>query len=116
MTYDIKIMGPIEYARHELETVGIKDLIKLTDSRYPRFLALGYVSHVRREVVICKVLDWKLRLLHEIGHIVKLQHVMKRGDFMHPWGFMRGWQSSGDASKTYSAWEMYHRVLKEHCP
>lgn len=110
MTYDIKIMGPLEYARHRLANYSLEELRELTDSGYPRWLALGYVSHARKEVVICKVLDWKLRLLHEIGHIVGLKHVMITGDFMHPWGIQRGWSSAGDKQLTEKARAMYRDV------
>jgi hypothetical protein len=93
MTYTIKILGLQEYYNYMWKAWGRK-MFSLTDTYYPVFFALGWCSHRQREIVVCKVLNWKLRLLHEQGHSVGLKHVpvWQVGYVMHPWGFCRGWK------------------------
>ncbi|WP_135612569.1 hypothetical protein [Methanococcoides sp. AM1] len=62
-------------------------MISRTDSGYPHFLALGWCSHSCEEVIVCRVGNWRLRLMHEVGHEVGMEHVRKKGFLMHPWGF-----------------------------
>ncbi|WMW25121.1 hypothetical protein RE474_13720 [Methanolobus sediminis] len=89
MMYEVKIMGLLSFFLYRWKREGRK-IFKLTDSGYPSFLALGYCNHPNKEIVICRVLNWKLRLLHEMGHEFGLQHIKEKGHVMHPWGFLRG--------------------------
>lgn len=88
--YEVKIKPLHVYYADWIKRRGIKNLLKRTDSGYPRFLALGFCNHKDKQIIICKRLNWKLRLMHEIGHEFKLKHTMKKGRVMHPWGFRRG--------------------------
>lgn len=113
--YDIKIMGPLPYFRHQLKRHGLKRLLSLTDSGYPRILALGVCYHSTKEIVICKALNWKLRLLHELGHEYGLKHVRAKGRVMHPWGFLRGGLIDRAECDSYTASKIkkrFQEVLK----
>jgi len=68
MTYEKKILGLLKYYWHMYQYIGLKKMFGKTDSGYPRLLALGWCSHREKEVVVCKVGEWKLRLMHEIGN------------------------------------------------
>lgn len=90
MTYEKKILGPVEYYLYMYNHWGLRKMISLTDSRYPRLLALGWCSHRDKEIVVCKIGNWQLRLMHEIGHEIGMKHTMQEGFVMHPWGMKRG--------------------------
>lgn len=90
MSYEKKILGIVEYYRYMYRHWGLRKMISLTDSRYPHFLTLGWCSDSCEEVVVCRIGNWRLRLMHEIGHEIGMQHVMKKGFLMHPWGIFRG--------------------------
>ena len=87
--YDIKIMGIKKYLKYQIKNYGIKHMIELTDSGYPRFLRCGYCSHIRREIVICRELLNPNLLYHEIGHEVGLEHSTDKKNVMYP-NFLRG--------------------------
>lgn len=89
--YEVKILGLAEYYEYMHKSWGWEKMKSLTDSGYPRFLALGWCDHKKKELVICKVLDWKLRLAHEFGHAMRYKHDMEKDQVMHPWGIFRGW-------------------------
>ena len=117
--YEVKIMSLLAFFFYRLNRHGIKYLIKPTGSGYPRILALGLCYHSSEEIVVCKVLNWKLRLLHEISHEFGLKHTGKWGTVMHPWGFLRGWpfDLSGEgftAAKLSDIQKYYQEVLNEH--
>lgn len=118
--YEVKIMSLLSFFLYRWKREG-RNIFKLTDSGYPSFLALGYCNHPNKEIVICRVLNWKLRLLHEIGHEFGLKHTMKWFTVMHPWGFLRSWpfDLSDDLflskSVTVEGIQNYYReVLNEH--
>lgn len=90
MSYEKKILGPVTYYWYMYQHIGLKKMFSLTDSKYPRFLALGWCSHSEKEIVVCKVGNWRLRLMHEIGHEIGMKHTMEEGVVMHPWGHKRG--------------------------
>ena len=85
------ILCPVEYYKRIVKKQSLKWLCGLTDSHYPRFLALGWYFPSSNEMIVCKICRWKLRLLHEQGHSVGLKHVKKIGCVMHPWGILRGY-------------------------
>lgn len=91
MTYTIIRLPLKQYLKYRIKRHGgIKPLLKLTDSKYPKIIALGVCYHSTKEIIIAKVGKWELRLKHENGHTVGLQHTMKLWHVMHPWGFLRG--------------------------
>lgn len=92
MVYKIIRLSLKEYLKYRIKRHGIKPLLKLTDSNYPKILALGVCYHSTKEIVIAKVGRWELRELHEIGHSDGLHHTSV-WDFyytMNPWGIFRG--------------------------
>ena len=86
MRFERNILNLVAYYWYMYQHIGLKKMFGLTDSKYPRFLALGWCSHSEKEIVICKIGNWQLRLMHEIGHEIGMKHVMKEGFIMHPWG------------------------------
>jgi hypothetical protein len=96
--YTIRILTPVKYYATCIIEFGVK-MLSLTDSYYPTFLALGYCFHRSKVIVVCKVGNWRLRAMHEIGHAVGLRHTYQKGHVMHPWGIMRGLDGI-DAIKT----------------
>ena len=90
MTYRVNILGVLSYYKYIISYFGWS-ILGLTDSHYPRFLALGWCLKPKKEIVICRLGNWELRKWHELGHTVGFKHVMKRGHVMHPWGFLRGY-------------------------
>lgn len=87
----VKRLGLVDYFKYRLETRTLKHLFSLTDSGYPRILALGYY-HPYEGIVVCTVLNWEQREAHEVGHACGHGHVpiSKVGYVMHPWGILRG--------------------------
>jgi hypothetical protein len=83
-SYERNILGPVAYYWYMYQHIG------LTDSKYPRLLALGWCSHGEKEIVVCKVGNWQLRLMQEIGPEIGIKHIMREGFVMHPWGHKRG--------------------------
>jgi predicted Zn-dependent protease len=115
--YNVKIMSIIPFFVYRLKRHGLKLLTKITDSGYPSILALGICYHSSNEIIICKVLNWKLRLMHELGHEYGLEHTKKKGHVMHPWGFLRGALVSSKECDRYTRFRMRKRhqeVLNEH--
>ncbi len=115
--YKIKIMGLLPFFLYKFKRHGFKYLTKPTDSGYPCILALGICYHSSKEIVICKVLNWKLRLLHELGHEYGLKHIKKKGHVMHPWGLLRGALVSSKECDLYTRNRLkkrYQEVLNEH--
>ena len=88
--YKIKVLGFLEYYKYIIAYFGIKELLKLTDSGYPKIFALGWCLHSWEEIVICKVGNYDLRKWHELGHYVGFDHINQQGHVMHPWGIFRG--------------------------
>ena len=80
----------IEYYKEVSKRLGWKWFAGLTDSHYPRFFALGICIYATHDIIVLKKGNWKLRLWHEIGHAVGLQHTKEPGYVMHPWGSCRG--------------------------
>ena len=113
--YKIHLLPLVPYITYRIKRHGLKFLLKPTDSGYPCILALGVCYHSTKEIVICKVLNWKLRLLHELGHEYGLKHVK----VMHPWGFLRGGLIDRKECDSYTASRIkkrYQEVLKnEQC-
>jgi hypothetical protein len=89
---ETKKLSIIQYYKYRLSNDGLRHLMSLTDSHYPRFLSLGYYDPNIPEIVVCTVLNWQLRLKHEQGHADGLKHVpiWKVGYVMHPFGLLRG--------------------------
>jgi hypothetical protein len=54
--YNIKILSIKKYLKYQIKNYGLKHMIELTDSGYPRFLRTGYCDHIRHEIVICR--EW----------------------------------------------------------
>ncbi|MEZ5335254.1 MAG: hypothetical protein R2741_08470 [Methanolobus sp.] len=105
--YNVRIMGVLPFLVYRLKRHGLKLLTKLTDGGYPGILALG----------ICYLFNWKLRLMHELGHEYSLDHVMKEGFVMHPWGVFRGdliGSSECDQYTRNMLKKRYQEVLNEH--
>lgn len=90
MKYKEEILNSVEYFKYRIHRHGFKHLLKLSDSKYPKILALGVCYHSTREIIICKIFNWELRLKHERGHADGLKHTMQYGFVMHPWGICRG--------------------------
>ena len=92
--YQVHLLPLLSYLAYMVQRHGFLSLLKLTDSGYPRILALGVCYHATREIVICTVGSWELRLEHEKGHEQGLKHtpLWKIGYIMHPWGILRGWK------------------------
>ena len=90
MRYKRNILSPVTYYWYMYQHIDQKKMFSLTDSKYPRFLALGWCSHREKEIVVCKVGNWQFRLMHEIGHEIGMNHTMQEGFVMHPWGHKRG--------------------------
>jgi len=85
-----RIFGFLDYYKYMYRKLGLKWMTSLSDTKYPKMLALGYWGYTGREIVVCKILNWKLRLWHERGHAVGFSHTMEKGHVMHPWGIFRG--------------------------
>ena len=85
------VLNPIDFYRYQKFKLGTK-LFKLTDTGYPYFMALGMYYPESKKAVVCRVGRWKLRMAHELGHHEGLEHTMKIGYIMHPWGLFRGWK------------------------
>lgn len=119
MPYNVHILNPLGYLKYRINRNGITGLLKLTDSKYPKILALGTCYHWTRDIVICKIFNWELRLLHELGHEYGLKHTYSAGRIMHPWGFMRGYSFGllwGECSidTMLKIEKRYKEVLEEH--
>ncbi len=99
MTYKVKILSVLEYYRYITNIFDFRNLLHKTDSGYPMILALGWCLHSRKEIVICRLFNWKLRLWHELGHSVGLGHIEERGHVMHPWGILRGWKGKEEIER-----------------
>ena len=87
--YEIKTLGVLQYYTKFAMHFGTR-MFSLTDSGYPTLFALGYCSHRTNEVVVCRIGNWRERLLHELGHVSGLKHNYTKGNIMHPWGLLRG--------------------------
>lgn len=94
MGYNVIRLSLKEYFKYRIKRHGVKPLLKLTDSKYPKILALGVCYHSTKEIVNAKVGRWELRELHEIGHSNGLRHtsVWDFGYVMHAYGFLRGYR------------------------
>lgn len=93
MSYKIVELSLKEYLKYRIKRHGgVKPLLKLTDSYYPKILALGVCYHSTKEIVIAKVGRWELRELHEIGHSDGLHHTSRIGYVMNPYGILRGYK------------------------
>jgi len=88
--YTELILDIVPYYQHLLKRIGFTGLMKLTDSGYPKFMALGWCLHDHSEIVVCKIGNVRLRLWHERGHMLGFKHVSTYGHIMHPWGICRG--------------------------
>lgn len=98
--YDIvTYANPWKYRKHMKAHFGEK-YDDPTDSGYPTFLAMGWCSHSKKEIVVLRCFNWKQRLIHEIGHTFRIPHTMERGNIMHPWGIMRGWKGTEEFLST----------------
>jgi len=62
-------------------------------------MALGFCLHPVKTIVVCRIGNWELRLLHELGHVVGLKHIRERGHVMHPWGCFRGEKGKKEIEK-----------------
>lgn len=87
--YEVAVLGVFQYYSKFATHFGIR-MFSLTDSGYPTVFALGYCSHRTNEVVVCRIGNWRERLLHELGHVAGLEHDYTNGTIMHPWGLLRG--------------------------
>ncbi|NOR84660.1 hypothetical protein GQ473_00940 [archaeon] len=85
-----KVLSIVDYYKYRINREGFKYIFELTSSKYPRVLSLGVCYLSTKDIVICKVLNWKLRLEHERGHAKGLVHTMKIGYVMNPYGILRG--------------------------
>jgi len=95
MPYTIIHLSLKEYLKYRIKRHGgLKPLLKLTSSHYPKILALGVCYHSTKEIVIATIGRWELRELHEIGHSDGLHHtsVWDFGYLMNPWGILRGYK------------------------
>ena len=88
--YNELILNVKDYFKYRVNRHGLKYLLKLTSSYYPKILALGVCYHSNKEIVICKIFNHELRLEHERGHARGLGHTMKIGYVMNPYGILRG--------------------------
>lgn len=94
--YTIKVFDNLrDYWRAQTES-GYRDKITdLTESHYPKFLAMGWTDHKLRAIFILCRGNWKTRLLHEVGHELSYvarkpyKHVRDRDNIMYPY-FWRG--------------------------
>lgn len=84
------ILSIRQYYTKRYKDGGLRYLLSFTPSFYPLIFSLGYYSHTKKEIVICKVLNWKLRLAHERGHVVGHKHTWKLFYVMNPIGILRG--------------------------
>jgi hypothetical protein len=118
--YEVQIMSLISYFSFRISKHGLKELVtEKTTSGYPKILALGICYHATDQIMICKVGNWKLRLLHELGHEFKMGHVMDDGKAMHPWGYKRGWRISideADESKIEGLKNRFTGITGLPCP
>ena len=55
MDYNVIRLSLKEYFKYRIRRHGVKPLLKLTDSKYPKILALGVCYHSTKEIVIAKV-------------------------------------------------------------
>lgn len=88
--YEELILNIKDYYAFRVKKGGLKYLLSITSSGYPRVLSLGVCMHDTKQIVICKVFNWKLRLKHERGHANGLRHTSKIGYVMNPYGILRG--------------------------
>lgn len=116
--YDIKIMPIKEYLKYQIKNYGIKHMIKLTDSGYPRFFRTGYCDHIRREIVVCRELINPNLVYHEIGHEVGLEHSTDKKNVMYP-NFLRGSEDIAKIidmySRKYSTKTYVENIQKRIC-
>ena len=84
------ILSIRQYYAKRYKEGGLRYILSFTSSLYPRIFSLGYYSHTKKEIVVCEVLNWKLRLAHERGHAMGHKHTWKLFHVMNPIGILRG--------------------------
>ena len=87
--YELKFLSVFDYLKYQIKIFGVKHMLGLTESGYPRFFRRGYCDHNRKEIVICKNFLNPNLLYHEIGHEIGLNHSTDRKNVMYP-NFLRG--------------------------
>lgn len=98
--YEVKILGVLEYYKYVIAYFGIRNLLELTDSGYPKIFSLGWCLHSRKEIIVCRIGDYELRKWHELGHSVGFGHTKEHGHVMHPWGIFRGCEGIDEIKDT----------------
>jgi len=88
--YTISVLSVFDYYKYQVKRHGIKKLLTLTDSGYPRIFAWGVCYYSTQEIVVAQIGNWQQRVHHEIGHSFGRVHTWKPGCIMHPWGLLRG--------------------------
>lgn len=84
----------INYYRERINRFGWGEVLGISDTGYPRFLATGLADYTRNDVLVIEypafLKNYYRRLVyHEFGHLMGLEHLKDKNDVMYP-NFMRG--------------------------
>lgn len=88
MKKDVFVFALSPGAYYDLMNKKFGSLFKLTDTKYPVFLARAWTDHKNIYILEGASKEEKL-LYHEAGHCVGLKHTKDRKNIMFPW-FFRG--------------------------